>query len=174
MAECKGGLFQRLKHVCCVAYVRTTNVAENEAMGTNRFKSADRHGATLSMLALVLCGLTACAQAVPPETAAATKLDPRWQAIEREVDDAPCDSDQQCRTLPIGNKACDGPERWLVWSTKTTGEAALRQLLDAQSTIAVHAPSRPVGHSDCSLVPDPGAVCRAGHCVLLLGPAAAR
>jgi len=118
-----------------------------------------------------VCALALCAAAC----AAPTVADPVQAEIERLIGDAWCDHDSQCRTLPIGHKACGGPERWLPWSTKVTDETKLRELLARPGrSDNLPPPARPQGYSICVVLPDPGAVCQAGRCVLRQGPAAAR
>ncbi len=86
---------------------------------------------------------------------------------------AACTESSQCHTLPIGARACGGPQSYLAWSSAQTDGAALRALAqrfqeqrraeDAAAGIA----------SDCRFIPDPGAQCRAGACQLNTGPEAA-
>jgi hypothetical protein len=42
-----------------------------------------------------------------------------------------CSSAAQCRTAPVGSRACGGPRYYLVYCSKTTDSAALFQKLDA-------------------------------------------
>jgi hypothetical protein len=42
-----------------------------------------------------------------------------------------CSSAAQCRTAPVGSKACGGPRYYLVYCSRTTDSAALFQKLDA-------------------------------------------
>lgn len=117
-----------------------------------------------------VCAWALCAAAC----AAPSATDPMQAALERLIGDAACDHDSQCRTLPVGHSACGGPERWLPWSTKVTDEARLRELLVRPVGGNLPPPARPQGYSICVVLPDPGAVCQAGRCVLRQGPAAAR
>ncbi len=134
-----------------------------------------RYGAIRRASGRLLGSAAVCASALCAAACAApTAADPAQAAIERLIGDAPCDHDGQCRTLPIGHKACGGPERWLPWSTKATDEARLHELLARAGSGSLPPPARPQGYSLCVVVPDPGAVCQAGRCVLREGPAAAR
>lgn len=128
-----------------------------------------------AILTAGLCGLAGCVQALSPVADTESPLDAQWQAIEAiNVGDLACDTDSQCRTIPVGSKACGGPVRWLAWSTQGTGEAMLRKQIDRAASATVVAPGRRGGYSDCTVLPDPGAACRADRCVLLQGTAAAR
>ena len=42
-----------------------------------------------------------------------------------------CSSANECRTAPVGSRACGGPRYYLVYCSKTTDSAALAQKLDA-------------------------------------------
>ncbi|HEV2017113.1 MAG TPA: hypothetical protein VGQ98_02280 [Gemmatimonadaceae bacterium] len=42
-----------------------------------------------------------------------------------------CSSAAQCRTAPVGSRACGGPRYYLVYCSQTTDSAALFQKLDA-------------------------------------------
>jgi len=87
------------------------------------------------------------------------------EAIQAEIGDARCDNNAQCRTLPVGSKACGGPRAWLAWSTRVGREARLRELAQAHAR-ASQAEDEKLGRfSDCAVQVDPGARCEAGHCV---------
>ena len=42
-----------------------------------------------------------------------------------------CSSASECRTAPVGSRACGGPRYYLVYCAKTTDSAALASKLDA-------------------------------------------
>ena len=56
-------------------------------------------------------------------------------AIENEakalVTTAGCSSAAECRTAPVGSKACGGPRYYLVYCSRTTDSTALFRKLDA-------------------------------------------
>lgn len=104
----------------------------------------------------------ACAAAPDGPAAEAALL----AQIEAEIGQAACTADMQCRTLAIGARACGGPERWMAWSV-TTGRGERLAALSDQLSALVQARNERIGlMSICVVVPDPGAVCRAGHCVV--------
>jgi len=110
--------------------------------------------------------LTACAQAttkaVPPEQGSAEL---RQQILAQIANDS-CDSSQQCHTLPLGAKACGGPESYVAWSDKSLNGEQLRQLGERYAAARRFDNAREGLMSNCALTPDPGAVCRAKRCVL--------
>ncbi|NVD99981.1 hypothetical protein [Massilia sp. BJB1822] len=119
-----------------------------------------------ALLAAVLCG--ACAAPVPPAApppsdaadtpdAAATLARIRALAAHNR-----CSSSSQCHSLALGAKACGGPEAYLPWSSASADGARLHAL--ARRYQAQRVKENAGLASDCSLVGDPGAVCRAGRC----------
>ena len=86
--------------------------------------------------------------------------------IRGAVGEAKCSDSSQCRTLPIGEKLCGGPEQWLPYSSATAPVEQLKawsaELSDAAKRR--NASSGMVGN--CRYTPDPGAVCVAGRCVV--------
>ncbi len=87
-------------------------------------------------------------------------------AIQSEVGGAPCDSQQQCHSAPLGAKPCGGPDAYIAWSSKQTDEKRLTALL-AQYAAARSQESRQSGDSStCMMVTNPGASCQAGRCTL--------
>jgi hypothetical protein len=120
--------------------------------------------------ALSLAGLCSCA-AEPADAGSA----PLARQIETLIGDAACDSAAQCRTVAVGAKPCGGPEAYLAWSTRRTDEPQLK------AAVLRHAERRRAENvaaglaSNCMMVTDPGASCRAGRCSLNppgMGPAA--
>ena len=86
------------------------------------------------------------------------------QQIVAEIGNASCGTSAQCRTLPVGSRACGGPEGYLAYSTKT-GDAAKMQRMAAQESAARKEQDRQTGGmSTCQMMMDPGATCQAGRC----------
>jgi hypothetical protein len=140
--------------------------------GSNPMNAPSPRSRRMVTLACVVVISVACA-APPPEPAHA---DPAaWsKELERAIGDAACDHDSQCRTIAVGHKACGGPERWVAWSTKVTDEAKLRALFAPRGAADLPPPERPGLRSNCAIVPDPGAVCVDGRCILRTGSLSAR
>lgn len=119
-------------------------------------------------------GLSACVPAPATEQALAAEPGQLLSAIVQLPGDVDCDTASQCFTVPVGEKACGGPQRWLAWSSKRISQAELRRLQAGQIDSTARLPRRPGERSDCMVLPDPGAQCLAGRCVLLQGPASLR
>ena len=81
--------------------------------------------------------------------------------IAAEIGDAACDTDSQCRTMGVGAKACGGPEGYVAWSSKVNDAGTrLKALAAAHSAERERENERSGMRSNCSVTPDPGAVCR--------------
>ena len=107
--------------------------------------------------------------AAAPGAAAAGTLD----QIRAMIGNAACSGPSQCRTLPVGARACGGPEAYLPYSTANLSEPALKALAERyKSEREAHNQASGMV-SNCRFIPDPGAVCRGGTCQLGTGEASA-
>ena len=88
------------------------------------------------------------------------------QQIQLEISSDRCTSDNQCTTIPIGEKACGGPERWLSCTRESAKKPALAPLLAQLITLQKQRNARSGMLSDCQISPEPQAMCRANRCVL--------
>ena len=80
-------------------------------------------------------------------------------ALQQVIGSGACDTDDQCRTVAIGNRACGGPDAYLAWSVRQTDLAALQNAA-ARYNAAQVAAQPPGGRiSICEFLSDPGAVC---------------
>lgn len=75
-----------------------------------------------------------------------------------------CSSDDQCHSLPIGSRACGGPESYLAWSSAKTSKAEIEALAQRYKDERRAADKASGAMSTCQFLMDPGAVCRAGTC----------
>ena len=141
-------------------------------------------------MGLVLClmaGLVGCASAVPgpadvqagaassPRTAASSGDRAAEAAILAKINaaiaQAPCQSDDQCRTIGLGATACGGPAAWRPWSTQTAGNGdGLRALTEQYAALQRERQSQDGRVSTCRYIPNPGAQCQAQRCVLKATP----
>ena len=118
------------------------------------------------MTALLTTALTACA-ATPRSGLAPATPDHRsdvsaalLEQIKAEIGDAACDNDQQCVSVAIGAKACGGPETYFAWSSKAGDRARLVVLVTRHREARLLEIERSGMVSNCSMVPNPGVVCR--------------
>jgi hypothetical protein len=109
------------------------------------------------LLACLVAG--AGAHANPGESKARTEL----RQLGRAVD---CTSDQQCKTLPVGAKSCGGPEAYMVYSTVNTSPEKANALAERYRKERELENKRSGMLSDCRVLMDPGAQCKAGWCQL--------
>ena len=115
-------------------------------------------------------GLQSC-QAQPP----AGPLDEATllARIRGAVAEAKCSDDRQCRTLPIGEKPCGGPEQWLPYASTSAAADQLRAWAAELSAAAYRRNQSSAMAGTCQFTPDPGAACVAGRCVAGAAGAAA-
>ena len=106
--------------------------------------------------------LPGCAQP-PPGPATEAEL---VQLIRGEIGEAPCDSDQQCKSLAVGHKDCGGPEYWLAWSAKQSKADKLESKASELAGLQRRRNEASGARSNCRYMPDPGAVCLAQRCIL--------
>ena len=118
-------------------------------------------------LALLLTTVVVACQAQPQTGDAQAAEAALLQRIQAEVGQASCTSTAECRTLPIGSKACGGPARWMAWSATVSRGDTLQAWAEELAQRQRQAAMADGRMSTCSVVPDPGASCDAGRCVLL-------
>ncbi|MDQ1832747.1 hypothetical protein [Massilia scottii] len=106
------------------------------------------------------------APATPAPAAASDAASSLGARITAEIGDAACDNASQCRTLPVGSKACGGPAGFLPWSTKRSNGELLARLAAEQAAAEKKMNENSGMMSTCSVEQDPGATCIAGRCVL--------
>jgi hypothetical protein len=84
-----------------------------------------------------------------------------WQAVQRQQRLA-CRQDSDCHTLPLGHRACGGPESYLAWSA-APGEGSDAAALAAATrryTALRRKQAQALGEmSTCEVKADPGAFC---------------
>ena len=101
----------------------------------------------------------------PPKVANAPVQGNLLQQIKSEIGDAACDTSQQCKSLPVGHRACGGPEAYLPWSTKRSNADKLSRLAAQHSNQRKEHDTKAGMISTCQMIMDPGATCSAGRCV---------
>jgi hypothetical protein len=106
--------------------------------------------------------LPGCAQPLPEPATEAQLLG----FVRTEVGDALCESDQQCKTLAVGQKDCGGPEYWLAWSTARSNAKVLQAKSAELAALQRRRNEASGTRSNCRYMPDPGAICVAARCVL--------
>ena len=78
------------------------------------------------------------------------------------------DNPNQCQLVPMGHKPCGGPERYLLYSTKTLNgdeEQAFLTKLQQYNKLSRQFKQDAGMVSDCQVLPEPGVIVRQGFCV---------
>ncbi|NDY93386.1 hypothetical protein [Ideonella livida] len=150
-----------------------------------RPRRRDLRGPALVWALAVSLGLAGCAGAAPalPPTAGATAtttvIAPTTeagglrQALQALVGEARCQDDSACRTLGLGARPCGGPSAWLAYAERPGLAAELAPLAQALARAEQSEHERSGRMGICQVLPDPGARCEAGRCVLRGGRSAA-
>jgi len=112
---------------------------------------------------LLTSALLACA--AQPSSVPADARTVREQ-ITSEIGSAACSQHAQCRTLPLGHKACGGPEAYAPWSSASSDGARLDGLARRYAELRRAEVERSGMVSNCMLTTDPGATCASNRCVL--------
>lgn len=116
---------------------------------------------TLLAAVLATTALASCAQ---------TPAEPESQRLSQEIraliGPASCTADSQCRTLPVGAKACGGPAGYLAWSTQGVDAQRLQELAARHAEVARRENEASGMRSTCAMAVDPGAACVAARCQL--------
>lgn len=86
--------------------------------------------------------------------------------IRRQIGTPACSDNAQCRSLPVGARACGGPQDYLPYSIQNSDANVLRALSERSYAESKAALAASGAVSTCMLKPDPGAVCVAGTCQL--------
>jgi hypothetical protein len=124
--------------------------------------------------ALACIALASCAQTTPPSATPAAPAEPESTRLGRElrtlIGPATCSADAQCRTVPVGAKACGGPAGYWAWSAQGTDGEALKALAARQSAAHKGEVEASGLRSNCAMATDPGAACVAGRCQLVTTP----
>lgn len=79
--------------------------------------------------------------------------------VQRLIGRAACRSDAQCRTLPLGERACGGPQAYVAWSVRRTNQAALERAAQRYTLWHAQAQQLKGAQGICMVEVDPGATC---------------
>ena len=135
-------------------------------------------GKVVKWLAVALT-LAGCAQGTTggPETPGSGRViftgdrDKDWAQIVALEDQAKtlvkadgCTSAAQCRTAPVGSRACGGPRYYLVYCSRSTDSAALYRKLDAIAQTEREFNTRYQIVSTCEFRMPPGVAVSGGSC----------
>ena len=115
--------------------------------------------------ALACIALASCAQTPPAATTVAESARLAGE-LRTLIGPANCSADTQCRTVPIGAKACGGPAGYWAWSSQGTDAEAVKALAARQSEAHKREVEASGMRSNCAMTTDPGAACVAGRCQL--------
>ncbi len=111
--------------------------------------------------------------AEPTKAQANKRVAAELEAVKKAIGKANCDSNDQCKAVAMGAKACGGLEFFLAWSNKVEDAAKIPELASRHRIARENQIAAEGEMSDCKMLTDPGAQCVANKCVLKPTPKAA-
>ncbi len=90
-----------------------------------------------------------------------------YTRMQKLTADKSCSHDNQCSVLGIGQRACGGPEQFLVFSQQKTDQKLLSFTADRYRKTRQEQQQRLGEMSICQQLTTPLAACQLGKCVLL-------
>lgn len=134
-------------------------------------------------LCVVVSLLSGCAlpQPTPPQGAsqaivteldgplAQLQVDTRqlYQRMLKLTENKQCQTNAECKVLPVGKRACGGAEQFLPYSVVETDQKLLQYTQERYSKLKSEQQQRLGVVSTCQMLPEPTAACEANQCVLL-------
>lgn len=113
-----------------------------------------------SLLLSTLVVLAGCSTAEPADERPVTRAD-----ITALIGSAKAQHIDSCKVLPLGKKACGGPERYVVYSSESVTDE--RALLDAVHRYNENAKeAAKTGYSTCQHIPEPEPQLVGGMCTI--------
>ncbi len=94
------------------------------------------------------------------------------EQLEQLIDKPSCDNSSQCKVLAVGSRACGGPSKYVVYSTKTADATEVKKLAQEITTLEQQFNALNDMMSICQHLSAPGTQCSANTCVRIEGSAA--
>ena len=85
--------------------------------------------------------------------------EPTLTQLQGFIGEAACKTNEDCRTIAIGAKACGGPDAYLAWSARQTDAKALAAAAKRYAELRRSQHEQAGRMSNCAFVSDPGAQC---------------
>lgn len=126
--------------------------------------------AALTLLSACGGGGASDALAAAGEAAKVAEINARLLVLETDINTKvlirSCTSDAQCRALPLGARACGGPDRYQAYSTQVSDTADLERLSAEHQRLSEQRNKIEGTMGMCSVLPTPAARCESLSCVL--------
>lgn len=94
-----------------------------------------------------------------------TQREAAMSALTTAVGEARASSATACRTVPVGAKACGGPQMHLVYSSSAANEAEVTRLAERVTALDRQANEQFNLMSDCMMLMEPQTTLEGGRCV---------
>jgi len=122
--------------------------------------------AAMSQAPIVVAQAAPASDATPPAARPSGSLADVEARLDRMLKAAEaCSAPDECRTVPVGGKACGGPTGYRAYSAKAADPAAVEALAREEHELAMKAARDSGRVSNCMIQADPGARCVQNKCV---------
>lgn len=124
------------------------------------------------LILLSACGGGGASEAIASAggTAKVAEINARLLVLETDISTKVlkplCTSDAQCRALPLGARACGGPDRYQAYSTQVSDRADLERLSAEHQRLSAQRNELEGTMGICSVLPVPAARCESLSCVV--------
>jgi len=124
------------------------------------------------LILLSACGGGGASEAIASAGGAAkvAEINARLLVLETDISTKVlkplCTSDAQCRALPLGARACGGPDRYQAYSTQVSDRADLERLSAEHQRLSAQRNELEGTMGICSVLPVPAARCESLSCVV--------
>lgn len=121
-------------------------------------------------LVLPICLLFSCTNIADDKvnTAASEKPGSNGQSLLKSINaltaNKQCNSNQDCKSIGIGHRACGGPEKYLVYSVKGVKESDLESKIASYNAQRKEAVTKAGGFSTCMMLMPPSLQCQNNVC----------
>jgi len=124
------------------------------------------------LILLSACGGGGASEAIASAGGAAkvAEINARLLVLETDISTKVlkplCTSNAQCRALPLGARACGGPDRYQAYSTQVSDTADLERLSAEHQRLSAQRNELEGTMGICSVLPVPAARCESLSCVV--------
>lgn len=99
-----------------------------------------------------------------PQAPAAQDIETLKAQLEQLTQDKPCQQSAECRVLPVGHRACGGPDGFVIFSTQNNDAQTIENIVETISNLQRQRNIAEQRMSICQHLTVPAAQCIANQC----------
>ncbi|RTE87492.1 MULTISPECIES: hypothetical protein [Gammaproteobacteria] len=123
-------------------------------------------GATLALTACAISSQEGPSNMGKPGVVTQDNQENLMSAILNEIGAAKASELSQCKVLPVGQRPCGGPARYLAYSTITSDQATLEMLAQRYNALSAELNEQEGLMSTCEVMPEPTVQLVNGQCTI--------